>query len=172
MYVFGFSSDHIRQSITVWAEFLKVCFQAAAVASGWRDEAWNLTKEWKGLHRRHLTAVKTQTLTQRKDFECKLQVTAHLGFHLSKPCLLWLTNWGCRGIDFLAKMDAACSHLGEKPWQLWPEAVPKIKKGTGVRMGWKSGIWYWKCRTKEYLSVSVLWQQIEVKLPLNQLFKF
>lgn len=84
MYVFGFSSDHIRHSITVCAEFLKVCFQAAAVASGWRDEAWNLTKEWKGLHRRHLTAVKTQTLTQRKDFECQLQVTAHLGFHLSK----------------------------------------------------------------------------------------
>lgn len=62
--------------------------------------------------------------------------------------------------------------LEKNPDSCGQRRVPKIKKGTGVRMGWKSGIWYWKCRTKEYLSVSVLWQQIEVKLPLNQLLKF
>lgn len=112
MYVFGFSSDHIRHSITVWAEFLKVCFQAAAVASGWRDEAWNLTKEWKGLHRRHLTAVKTQTLTQRKDW-----------MPTSGDCAPW--------IPFIKTLFALADKL--RPQRNW---LPG-KDGCGMLSSWR-----------------------------------
>lgn len=76
--------------------------------------------------RRHLAAVKTHWDTHTHShrerraqgfFERRLQVTAHLDSHLSKPCLLWLTRLNHGGIDFTAKMDVARITSVRKPLQ-------------------------------------------------------
>lgn len=74
-------------------------------------------------------------------FERWLLVTAHLDFHLSKPCLLWLTRRSRRGIDFSGKDGCGTLHSCEKkPGSCGQRRFSKIWRGIGVTLRWQSGM--------------------------------
>lgn len=83
----------------------------------------------------------TKTHTLAADFERWLQVTAHLDFHLSKACLLWLTRAEPQRNRLpRQKMDAARSAAVRKAWQLWPGATPEDLEGNWCYT--EVAIWY------------------------------
>ena len=74
----------------------------------------------------------TQTHT---GFKRRLQVTAHLDFHSSKACLLWLTRLSRNRIDFQGKMDVAPSTSAG-------ESLAAVARGYSQRFG---VVQRWKC---------------------------
>lgn len=84
-----------------------------------------------------------RSLTERRagDWERRLQVTAHLDFHLSKPCLLWLTRASHRGIDFPGKRWMwHAPQLWENPGSCGQRRFLEIWKGIGVTLRWQCDV--------------------------------
>lgn len=133
MHVSGFylGPGLVRYSRSERAEFLKVYLEAGGRNCNGVGK--------KKAPRSCENTTKTHTLAA--DFERWLQVTAHLDFHLSKACLLWLTRAEPQRNRLpRQKMDAARSAAVRKAWQLWPGATPEDLEGNWCYT--EVAIWY------------------------------